>query len=97
MAQSRSRLERETVITFNEEESDAILWTASAQEHRRWVKLGLEIEPYGGGWRTTALKRWIKVRKPSTKQLTEEQRTTLANRMRTLAGRNRVAEDGKLP
>jgi len=37
------RSERETVITFNEEEETATIWTASGPGDRRFRKLGLEV------------------------------------------------------
>lgn len=34
------RLERETIILFNDEEADATIWTASSTVHNRMLKRG---------------------------------------------------------
>jgi hypothetical protein len=59
----RTKLERETTLTFNELEPNATLWTASLREVHRWAALGLVISPDGDGWRATVSKKRIKISK----------------------------------
>lgn len=40
---NRTRLERETVYVWNDEEPSARLWTASDREVKRWRRLGLDL------------------------------------------------------
>ncbi len=40
MKGKRPRIERETTITFNEVEGDALIWTASEPMYRKLKKLG---------------------------------------------------------
>lgn len=79
---SRSRLEQETTISYNAEEDLAMLWTAQAADQRKWTRLGLSVEPYGGGWRTKCPKAWIRVRPGRT--LSETNRQATSDRMKRL-------------
>lgn len=73
-----TRLERETTIVFNEQDTDATLWTASLVEVRRWAKLGLAVTPESHGWRASLPKRLIRLRSPlKTKTLTAEHKAAL--------------------
>ncbi len=54
---SRTRLERETTITFNEAEGDAIVWSASPVFQRRMEKRGHRFTRQQSGG------RWYKVKK----------------------------------
>lgn len=57
-----TREENETVIRFDETRAQAYLWTASKPVARRWLKLGVRLEPYGGGVRGRVDPRAIKLR-----------------------------------
>jgi hypothetical protein len=75
------RSERETVISFNEEEETATIWTASGPMDRRLRKLGLEVIEEGD--RHTVFKcprSQVKIRRQ--KVLSAERRASLSNRMR---------------
>ena len=67
------RLERETIINFNEEEETAHIWTASNPVYRRLRKMG--YCPYEDNERSASFKvpkRCVSIRKPvatSQKQL----------------------------
>ena len=80
---SRIAEERETVITFNDEQGEALVWSASPAFHRKMVRLG--VEPYktadDGHWYKVP-KTWIKVRPPTHRQLSDEQRAALSERAR---------------
>lgn len=86
--QGRMRIERETSITFNEEESHANLWTASDITERKLKALGLDGEKYGGGLRYSIPKGWVKFRKP--RELTPEQKEALSKRAKTSFGVRRA-------
>lgn len=77
------RIERETTITYNEEEDEAMVWSASRIFQRKMERLG--IKHYKAGKRDGAgvdesryykvPKGWVKIRLPHKKpELTDEQR-----------------------
>ena len=80
---SRIAQERETTITFNDEESDALIWSASTTFQRRMAKLN--IEPF----RVTedssyykVPKKYVKVSRPrKMQQLSNEQRKAIGRRL----------------
>src|SRR6202521_5130337 len=63
----RTREERETIIRFDETDELAPLWTASVIQRRRWERLGLLVETFGGGWRVRVDKRRVAVRRERPK------------------------------
>lgn len=66
-----SRYERETIINYNEEESTANIFTASATMAKRLEKIG-EVKAVSGGWELEVPKSWVTIKKPvkrSQKQL----------------------------
>ena len=63
----RTREERETIIRFDETDEPAHLWTASVIQRRRWERLGLLVETFGGGWRARVDKRRVTVRRERPK------------------------------
>jgi predicted DNA binding protein len=73
------RLERETVITFNEADSSASVWTSSETVYRRLKKLG--YVPTQDNERSAVFdvpKAVVRVLKPRVKrELTERQREAL--------------------
>lgn len=83
----RMRIEKETTITFNEEESHAIVWSASDMTERKMSALGLEGEKYGGGMRWSIPKGWVKFRKPM--ELSESQKQSLKERGKALSLRRK--------
>ncbi len=73
------RIERDTTITFNEEEETAQIWTASGSVYRRLRKMG--YCPSEDNERSSSFKvpkKCVSVRKP--KVLTEKQKTNLTKR-----------------
>lgn len=61
----RTRLERETTITFNEAELDAIIWSATPSIQRRMKRIG--FKPYrksGDGLWYKVPKKLVQIRKP---------------------------------
>ena len=77
------KLERETIINFNEAEPYASIWTASEPMYRKLLKLG--YEPIEGSDRSatfTVPKKLVAVRKP--RKITPAYRTRLADKARLL-------------
>lgn len=85
------RIERETTMTYNEEEEDALIWSASPTFQRKMEKMG--IPHYKSGMRDglpveesryyRVPKSWVKVRLPrKMPELTEEQRKERADQTR---------------
>ena len=73
------RIERDTTISFNEEEATAHIWTASQPMYRRLRKMG--YCPFEDNERSASFnvpKKCVSVRKP--KVLTEKQKTNLTKR-----------------
>lgn len=83
----RIRLERETTIAFNEEESLAIVWTSSEMTERKLATLGLVGEKHDGGLRYSIPKVWIKFRKPMI--LSDKQKASLKEHGKALSLRPR--------
>lgn len=78
---SRIRLERETTITFNEAESEAMVWSASQPVLRRLKKMG--FEPYrndGEGKSFKLPKKLISIRFPRI--VSEAAKNAFKERMR---------------
>ncbi len=91
-----SNYERETVITYNQEEKNAVIYTHDPALIR---KLDLSAENgeaitllrQGDGWREYELsKKCIKVRFP--RKLSDEQRAELASRMKALRADGDLSE-----
>lgn len=78
MANGRTRLERETVIVFNEAEPDARVWTTSEVQRRRLERQGWSVTARGGGWEAVLPKTRVAVRKPGKqRELSDEQLAAL--------------------
>ncbi len=97
-ALSDLKLEQETTIVFNEAEPLAQIWSASRSFQRRMEKAGIpptKTAPRERGalsaWYEVP-RKWIRVRPPIVKQITEEQRKDMAERARVRFARIRVAK-----
>jgi hypothetical protein len=69
-----TRIERETIINFNEDDEEASIWTASETVYRRLIKIG--YVPHEDNERSAAFKmpkRDIRLPRPK-RQVTEAQR-----------------------
>ena len=80
-----SKYERETIITFNEEESAALIYTSNAKLKNRLTKFADKtnecvIEEFtdDGFGKYKIPKNWIKINMP--RQYSEKQRQEMANR-----------------
>lgn len=88
---SLSRLEQETVFTYNQEEKDASIYTFDPSLMRKLDKMcgtseEIKLKKEGNGFKEYILpKKWIKVHMP--KQLSEEARQRLIERGRIMAQR----------
>lgn len=60
---SDSKFERETIISYNEAEPTAHVYTASETVKRRLEKLGDVVE-VNGGWEMTMPKSWVTIKAP---------------------------------
>lgn len=58
-----SLYEKETIINYNEAESEANIYTASPAMKKRLEKLG-EVHETNGGWEINVPKSWIKIAPP---------------------------------
>jgi len=77
------RIERETTITFNEEEETAHIGTASGPMYRRLKKLGFDPTEDGERWASFEVpKKCVRVRKPIA---SSEKRLKALERARALA------------
>lgn len=83
---SRSRIEQETSVTFNQEEDEAIIWTASPAHLRRFARMGYPVHRNDGEGRSFKVpKTAITFRKLGQKRvISEEQRKVLSERMKSL-------------
>lgn len=83
-------IEQETVINYNNEEDNAVVYTCSKPLIRKLTKLCAErddITLEGGDSECSTFmldKRWIKISPPKQMNLSEEQREARAERMRSL-------------
>lgn len=90
-----SAYERETIITYNQEESTVDCFTYDLVLQRKLDRLvskseAIRMVRQGDGWREyTFPKKWLSVRFP--KQYTEEQRKAMAERMRNWRNHNGMA------
>lgn len=79
----RPRIERETTVCYNEEEDNALIWSASPVFQRKMERLGVEhcksaSRPEAGVEESRCYrvpKGWVKIR--PARVLTDEQRTKL--------------------
>ncbi len=55
--------EQETTVRWKRAGGPVTLWTSSAVERRRWVRLGYRVERDGVGWRTEGPAGCVRVRK----------------------------------
>lgn len=88
---SRSRLEQETIINFNEEEKIATVFTFNKSLQRRLAKLAEQYPEVCkrdfDTWHPaesvdyTVPKKWIKINPPKKVNFTDEQKAALAERL----------------
>ena len=79
------KIERETVINFNEAEADASIWTASERVHRKMLKLGYQPAEETDRSATFKLpKRCVSIRR--ARVLSDAQRQVLQNHRFSSAG-----------
>lgn len=81
----RTRYEQETSITFNNEQAEAILWTCQPVMLRKFAKLGIKwMRDDGEGKAFKIPKNWVKISVRKPKNLSDEQRKALSDRMKAL-------------
>ena len=81
-----TQLERETIITFNEAEKTAHVFSLSKSWMSRIQKME-GAKPCGEGWEIEVPKSWIKFPKePKKVVLSAEQKRVLAERCKKMAG-----------
>ena len=86
------RIERETVIVFNDEEETASLWTASAVVYRQMTKRGYSpSQDNGRSASFTIAKADLKLPRPKRK-ITAEQRRARSDTLKRLRSPLSVAE-----
>lgn len=84
----RSRLEMETVIVFNEAERTAIIETfnpkikKTLEEARKMSKDFRLVFKRGALYRYEVPKRYVSVRKPKTKKMSDEMRQAASERLK---------------
>ena len=96
------QLEQETTIAFNEGEDNAEIWSASPVFQRRMKKLG--VEPYKTTDRErgqqsccySVPRKWIRVKPPLQRQLTEEQKQAMADRARRTFTKKPLPQTGQV-
>ena len=89
------KLERETVIIFNEAEPDASIWTASETMYGKLLKLGYKPTEESDRSATFHVpKRLVAVRK--TRKITLAHRTRLADKARLLRSGTVITEAEEL-
>lgn len=92
-----SRLEQETIITFNEAESFAEVFTHNGRLKRRLAEL-LEKRPEDveyrgedyGSQRYRVPKKWIKINPGYTRNLSEEEKEEIQQRMKDARTRKKA-------
>lgn len=85
------KLERETIINFNEVEPNASIWTASAAIFRKLLKLGyIPIEESDRSATFQVPKKLVDVRK--VRKLSEAHRIRLAENARSLRSSTVITE-----
>lgn len=84
-----TKIERETIINFNDEEDEASIYSCQPRIWHRCEKLGLKAKNIRRDSQGNIIskeyycpKKWIKINKP--KQLSDEAREKLAERCRKL-------------
>ncbi len=87
-----TKLERETVVTFNEAEPTAAVYTHNPPLIRRLKKLAVEkpkecslakVSHEGLAYDFTVPKAWVKVSPPRKLNLTDEERQKISQRLNT--------------
>lgn len=89
MAIERTKIERETIVSYNQQDREASCYTWDPVLMRRLDKLledgsgEVVVRREGDGWKEYEVpKKWVKVRPPARRNLTEEQRQEMADRLR---------------
>lgn len=89
----RTLYEQETSITFNNEQSEAILWTCQPVMLRRFLKLGLTPMRIDGEGRAFKIpKKWVKISIRNPQNLTDEQRKARSDRMKAVLNAKKQAK-----
>jgi hypothetical protein len=89
----RTKLERETIVVYNDGENEAQLWTASPVQAQRWKRLGLILTTKGGGWWAAVPKRCVRVRSPLMKRVLSEKHKAALLRHRLTGRRGESANN----
>lgn len=75
------RYEQETIVTYNEAEDEANVYTASSVMKRKLEKIGT-VKACGSGWEITVPKGWVTIKPPRAKrQLSPEEAEKLKKRL----------------
>lgn len=89
MTPSKLRCEQEVTCTFNNEDDHAIVWCGSPAHIRRLQKITkanwiepVRVDSQGICWHLP--KSWIQIKPKGKKNLSDEQRKVMADRMRGL-------------
>lgn len=92
---SLAKAETETVITMNDEDAFAVVWTCQRRMTTQMRKRGIEpVEQDGYGARYHVPKNWIKINPP--RRVSEEQRKR-ASRLRGTSIPHRIDSEVKNP
>ena len=87
------KVEKETVVAYNEKDDLATVWTASTPVQRRLARFGLTGRPVGIGLQFEVPKKWVRIRRP--RQVSAEQREAMRQNARSRgfgAVKTRVSE-----
>jgi len=90
MAGSRSLAEQETIVRWDREDPVAVLWTANANDARKWQRWGWPVIERPGGWRAEVPKGEVAVRRKRV--LGPEARERMRARLGTGLGRSGSAQ-----
>lgn len=99
-----TRLERETTITYNEEEQTAQVWTCSPVTMRKLDKLCEElpdkyrcvmVDAAANARRYEMPKKLVKFAKPVERVMTDEQKAAASERMKAMQAARKAKEANK--
>lgn len=80
-------IERETIINYNDGDSEANIYTVSPVVKKRLEKLG-EVHECNGGWELNVPKSWVTVKPP--RKLSEAQKESARKALAKARSRNAV-------
>lgn len=96
------KVEQETTIVFNEAEELAVIWSASPSFQRKMTKAGItptKTAPRERGaisaWYEVP-RKWVRVKKPIQRILSEEQRKEMSERAKVRFSADRVRKQSIL-